>query len=95
MRRTLIVGALLAGGLFAGTSASAMPIAPMPSADNNVEKARLVCNAWGRCWHTRRYGYYGYYRPRRYYGPGWGYYGPRFYGGPAVTFGFGPRYGYW
>jgi hypothetical protein len=95
MRQMLIAGAaLLAGGLFTGTSASAMPISPVPSLDNNIEKTRLVCNAWGRCWRTHRYGYYGYYRPRRYYGPGWGYYGPRYYG-PGITFSFGPRYGFW
>ena len=67
-----------------------------------VEQVRLVCNEWGRCWRTGpRYYRYGYYGPRRFYGPGYGYgyYGPRYgyYGGPGIAFGgpgFGLRFGF-
>lgn len=61
---------------------------------------RLVCDEWGRCWRTGpRYDRYGYYGPRRYYGPGYGYYGGPYgyYGGPGVAVGipgFGFRFGF-
>ena len=72
-------GALIAGG--AAMSVSSASAAPMvdpfvagstQTTAPNVEKARIVCNAWGRCWRTgpRFYGprFYGprYYRPRYY-----------------------------
>jgi hypothetical protein len=39
-------------------SASAMPVAPVaPGASTPVEQVRLVCNRFGRCWHTGGYGY--------------------------------------
>lgn len=66
----------------------------------NVEQVRLVCNEYGRCWHTRGPRYvvrdYDNYRVRRSYG----YYGggPRYYGrddyyssGPSIGFSFGSR----
>lgn len=58
-------------------SASAMPMQNLGTevTGNQVDQVRLVCNRWGRCWHT-----YGYYRPyyaygwrRPYYGYGWRY----------------------
>ena len=70
-------GALLFG------SAMAAPASAAPMADPfvagaaqtespTVEKARIVCNAWGRCWRTGpRYYRPRYYRPR-YYRRGWG-----------------------
>ena len=57
--------------------------------------AYVVCDRWGRCWHTHRhyypryyaYGDYGYpYYDPYYYGPG--YYGPPYYYG----YGPGPYY---
>lgn len=98
MRKSLLaVASAAALGVFAGTSASAMPIAPSAPVVSSVDQVRYVCNEWGRCWwrpnYYRGYGFYGYgprpyYRPRYYGGYGWphrhywrGYYGPRFYGG--------------
>ena len=76
-------GALLAGGTaMSVSSASAAPMVdPFVAGSTqttapNVEKARIVCNAWGRCWRTGP----RYYRPR-YYRPR--YYRPRFYGRPG------------
>ena len=76
-------GALLAGGAAMSVSpASAAPMVdPFVAGSSqttapNVEKARIVCNAWGRCWRTGP----RYYRPR-YYRPR--YYRPRFYGRPG------------
>ena len=64
LKLTLIAGTLMLG--VAG-SASAMPadtLAGVKSEGVQAEKTALVCNRWGRCWHTgyRRYGYgaYGY-----------------------------------
>ena len=81
--------------------ASAFPVAPLGEVASPVEQVRLVCNEWGRCWRTGpRYYRYGYYGPRRYYGPGYGYgyYGPRYgYYGPGIAFGgpgFGLRFGF-
>ena len=64
-----------------------------------VEQIRLVCNQYGRCWHSRgpryvvreydsynvrhSYGYYG-GRPHYYRGDG-------YYGGPSVGFSIGGR----
>jgi len=61
--------------------------------------AYVRCDGWGRCWHVRPYGYYGYYGPAYYGYPG-GYYGDDYYGddyygggpyygGPAISLGFG------
>ena len=60
--------------------ASAMPNG-LPAAAgqySGIEQARMVCNAWGRCWWRPNYYVgppivrYGYVGPR-YYGRGWGY----------------------
>lgn len=71
------------GALVAGAAAMSAPATAAPMVDPfvagsaqttapNVEKARIVCNAWGRCWRTGPR-FYGprYYRPR--------YYRPRYY----------------
>ncbi|MDN5003992.1 hypothetical protein ACFQZO_24445 [Bradyrhizobium sp. GCM10027634] len=73
-----LVAASLFGTLAVSSTASAMPVAPAPTAPqaSNVEQVRMVCNAWGRCWWRPNY-YYG-YGPGYYYGPR--YYGPRYYG---------------
>ena len=74
----------LGASIFAAAPASAAPIADpfVAGAANtvgaNVEKARLVCDAWGRCFRTRPrfYGprfYGGGYGYRRGYGRGYGY----------------------
>jgi hypothetical protein len=97
MRKLLLATSTLAAGTILGVvSASAMPVAPAPSSENGIENARLVCNAYGRCWNTRGYHRYGYY-PRRHYYRGYGYYGPRRYGyaGPSFSFSIGPRYGWY
>lgn len=56
--------------------------------------ARVVCNRWGHCWHTRPYyygAYYGYGYDPYYYDPYYyGYYGP-YYGPPPYY--YGPAYG--
>jgi len=63
--KLLVVAAALCGGLTA-TAATAMPIAPVPAGSTaNVEQVRLVCNAYGRCYH-RGYRAYAYY-PRHHY----------------------------
>ena len=80
-------GALIAGGaaMSASTASAAPMVGPFVAGSTkttapNVEKARVVCNAWGRCWRTGpRYYRPRYYRPR-YYRPR--YYRPRFYGRP-------------
>ena len=96
MRKLLLGGSMLiAGSMLGVASVAAMPVAPAPAA-NGIESARLVCNAYGRCWNTRGYNRYGYY-PRRHYYRGYGYYGPRRYGytaGPSIHFSIGPRYGW-
>lgn len=56
------------------TSASAMPLAKLDTAIANppIEKAALVCNRWGRCWHRRwgwRPGYWAYGFGPRWYRP--------------------------
>lgn len=78
-------GALLLGSAFSAAPAAAAPMVdPFVSGSSqtqapNVEKARIVCNAWGRCWRTRP----RYYAPRFYYGrPVYRrhfYRGPRYY----------------
>lgn len=95
MRKAIITAALTAGVTALGAgAASAMPVAPNPSAAiAQTEQARVVCNEWGRCWRTGpRYGYPGYYYgPRRHYGH-YGYYGRRhhyYHGGPGIHFRFG------
>lgn len=84
--RVALAATLAAGGLAVGGAASAAPrldlgLATQSGFASNIEQARIVCDAWGRCWRTRpRYyqPYYGWGGPR-YYGYGWG--GPRhFYG---------------
>ena len=77
------------GALLVGSAISAAPAAAAPMMDpfvsgsaqtetQNVEKARIVCNAWGRCWRTRP----RVYAPRFYYGR------------PAYRRGYGYRRGY-
>ena len=80
--KLLLAAAALSGGAYVST-ASAMPVAPLPSdAVGNVEHVRWVCNPWGRCW----------WRPNYYYG-GYGFYGPRrFYGGYGYRRGWGRRW---
>lgn len=78
-----LVAASLFGALAATSPASAMPVAPARATPqvSDVERVRMVCNAWGRCWWRPNvyYGYGpGYYGPPRYYGPR--YYAPRYYG---------------
>ncbi len=79
MSKTLLA---LSAAFAMGVAVFAAPASAGPMADRGVvdaiqqdhaqvEKARIVCNAWGRCWRTRP----------RYYAPG--FYGPRpFYGAP-------------
>jgi hypothetical protein len=100
MRKTLL-GLAVAGAasLLGIGAASAFPAAPLGSVASPVEQVRVVCDRWGRCWRTGpRYYRYGYYGPRRYYGPGYGYYGPGYgYYGPGLAFGvpgFGFRFGF-
>ena len=95
--RILGIGTVTAASLLHLSTASAFPVAPLGETALPIEQVRLVCNGWGRCWHTGprhyRYGYYvPYYRPyygyyglyyRPYYGSGYGYYSP------GVTIGFG------
>ncbi len=82
--RVALATALAAGGLAVGGAASAAPmidpgVATANARADGVEKARIVCDAWGRCWRTRPRYYGPYYGPPR-WGYGWG--GPRhFYGG--------------
>jgi hypothetical protein len=52
------------------TSAAAMPLDNLSAAKTEgvqAEKTALVCNRWGRCWHT------GWRRGYRAYGYGYGY----------------------
>ena len=84
--------ALTAVALAAGaTSASATPridvgVSSAVAGGAGVEQARLVCDAWGRCWRAAP----RYYRPyaRPYYRP-WGPPPPRFWGAPAPYWGPG------
>jgi hypothetical protein len=98
--RKIILGlsACAAVTALATGTASAFPVAPIDQLTSPVEQARIVCNQWGRCWRTGpRYYRYGYYGPRRYWGPGYGYYGGPYYGGPGIAFGgpgFGLRFGF-
>ena len=90
--KMMVAGLVALGGVALGAgSASAMPngLAAGGSVGQSgaVEQVRLVCDAYGRCFHRPNYGY-GYGRPRYYGG------GPRFYGGPR-RYGYGGRgYGY-
>ena len=99
MKALFGLAAVLSVSLFGG-SASALPAARIGQVAAPVEQVRLVCDEWGRCWRTGpRYDRYGYYGPRRYYGPGYGYYGGPYgyYGGPGVAVGvpgFGFRFGF-
>jgi hypothetical protein len=80
------IGAAAGLGMLGISTASAFPVAPLNETASSIEQVRLVCNGWGRCWHTGpRFYRYGYYRP--YYRP----YGPRYgyYGGPGIGFHFG------
>jgi hypothetical protein len=63
-----VAAAALSVGL--AVSASAMPIQKLDTGITapQVDQVRLVCNRWGRCWHT---GYYGYRRGYYGYARGW------------------------
>jgi hypothetical protein len=63
--------AALGGAALSAATASAMPIGLATNVDiaANVEQVRLVCDAYGRCFRTRGYGYGG---PRYYGGYGYG-----------------------
>lgn len=79
-----VVGLAALGGvaLASAPASAAMPngipqagqVANSPTA--GLEQVRWVCNPWGRCWwRPNFYGAYGYYAPRRFWGPrpwGWG-----------------------
>lgn len=91
MKTTLklaLAGAFAFGGLaMTQTVAAAAPmvdpgVASAADLGSSVEKARIVCDAWGRCWRTRP----RYYAPRYYYG------GPRFYGHRHY---YGHRHRHW
>ena len=83
--KVLAISAALAIGaaMFATAPASAAPLADRGVVDAiqqehaQVEKARVVCNAYGRCWRTapRYYARPNYVRP--YYAPRRVYRGPR------------------
>jgi hypothetical protein len=71
--KAVVVGLTALGGVALTTAgASAMPNG-IPQAGEiagqtaNVDQIRLVCNAFGRCWHRPNfygaYAYYGYPRP--------------------------------
>lgn len=66
---------VLGAAVFAATPASAAPMVDRGVVDAiqhdqaQVQKARLVCNAWGRCWRTRPRYYAPLYAPRPYYRP--------------------------
>jgi len=99
MRNTVFaLGGAAAIGLLSTGAASAFPVAPL-TVTTPAEQVALVCNPWGRCWRSGpRYYRYGYYGPRRYWGPRYGYYGGPYYGGPyyggpGIAFG-GPGFGF-
>lgn len=94
---TKLAVSLLAGtaALFVAGGAQAAPLVPATSVvDDGIEKVRLVCNEWGRCWRT---GGPRYYRDTyNYYEPSYGYrrhhygYGPGVqFNAPGVHFGIG------
>ncbi|MCB1536083.1 MAG: hypothetical protein KDJ44_15550 [Rhodoblastus sp.] len=71
----------MSAALVMGAAAFAAPASAAPMADRGVvaaiqqdhaqvEKARIVCNEWGRCWRTRpRYYAAPFYGPPRIYRP--------------------------
>lgn len=74
--QSAIVGLVVLGGAaLAGSAATAMPIAPIPGANNasGVEQVRWVCGPYRCWWRPNYYGAYGFYGGPRYYGPRWGY----------------------
>ncbi len=80
MSRTSLGLAVAAALSFGGLAMSTAPAAAAPMLDpgvasttqnSNVEKARIVCNRWGRCW--RRPNVWG----PRFYGGGWRHHGWR------------------
>jgi hypothetical protein len=97
MKKLIVALAVGTGALFA-TGATAAPlsngITVMP--DNGIEQVRMVCDAYGQCYHTRggrrvvverEYGdSYNYYAPRERYIERRGYYDS----GPSVGIGVGP-----
>ena len=51
-------------------SASALPIDKLGTVEANgiqADQVRLVCNRWGRCWHTGGYRVYRSYGRRHYH----------------------------
>jgi len=85
-----LAGLAVLGGLaMASGTASAMPASPIAH-PSSVENVRLVCDAYGRCWH--RPSYYAaprYYAPRV-YAPR--VYAPRYYGSRYGHRGYGHRW---
>jgi hypothetical protein len=90
MRYALLATLATAGTIAAG-AASAMPLSNLSTSvqnDDGIQQVRLVCNRWGRCWHTGPRYYGGYYgRPYGYYRP-YGYRPYGYYGSPGVGFSF-------
>lgn len=78
MRFSIALVGLAVLGVFAVTeTASAMPngLTPKSGIESNVDQVRLVCDRYGRCYHTRGHGYRS--GPR--YGNGHRYgHGPRY-----------------
>src|SRR5689334_15310292 len=102
---------LIGFAALAGGPASAMPISNLPQAtQTDVQNARVVCSAGGRCYRTGYRGYRAYrggypsygsmgfgFGPSYGYGPGYGYGYPGYgygYGGPGVGFSIGVGRGF-
>jgi hypothetical protein len=49
MTNNIIVLAATACGIAVATSASAVPLNPLPT-DNSVDQVRMICDEDGRCW---------------------------------------------
>lgn len=89
---TLAGGLTLAAASVAPASAAPAGLAGAPAlatADAALTQVRWICGPYGRCVWRPGPRFYGYYGPRRFYGPGPRFYGPRFYGPPRY---YGPRY---
>jgi hypothetical protein len=90
-----IVLTSIAGLALLTSAAGAAPLSPgaIGSSElSNIEQVRMVCNEYGRCWHTRGPRYVeryvdddSYVVRRGYYDRPYGYYG----GGPSIGFSFG------
>ena len=88
------------GALFcSGANAVPISVSPAVQPDNAVEKVRLVCDEYGRCYRTRggrrvviqeEYGDSYNYAPRERYIERRGYYDGGYNNGPSVGIGVGP-----